>query len=151
MAISNVLTNIVARLLRQLGRLGDKFIRLIKTWQEVIRYYSKNPLRIVFAFLLCIPIHILWFIIVYILSRSIGINISFLSISMITCIVWVISSLPLTFAGLGVRELSFVYLLSLQGISAEFATALSLSQFGIIVLVAMAGLPFFWIGNLKPG
>lgn len=149
-AISNSLTNIIVRLLRQLGRLGNKFISLIKIWQEVIRYYLKNPQNVFFAFLLCIPIHLLWFAIVYILSINIGINISFISISMITCIVWVITSLPLTFAGLGVRELSFVYLLSLQGISAESAAALSLYQFAIIVLVAMIGLPFIWIGNLKP-
>ncbi|MBN1225803.1 MAG: flippase-like domain-containing protein [Deltaproteobacteria bacterium] len=149
-AVSSTLNHLLIKVLKQLGRWGRNLIDLINVWQGVIKFYHKNPKRMFLALLLCVPIHSSWFIIVYILARNIGIDIPFLSISMVTCLVWVISAVPLTFAGLGVRELSFVYLLSLQGITAEFATALSLHQFAIIVLVAMIGIPFIWIGNLKP-
>jgi len=149
-AVSPSLNNLFIKILKRLGRFGTKFIDLINVWQGVIKFYGENPQRVLSALLLCLPIHISWFIIVYILALTIGIPISFLSISMVTCLVWVISAVPLTFAGLGVRELSFVYLLSLQGISAEFSTALSLHQFTITALVALIGIPFICIGNLKP-
>jgi hypothetical protein len=150
LAVSNTLNSLLIKVLKQRGRLGSKMINLINVWQNVIKFYYANPKRFFMALLLCLPIHIAWFIITYLLARNIGIDISFLSISMVTCLVWVITAFPLTFAGLGVRELSFVYLLSIQGISAESATALSLHQFAITVLVAMIGIPFIWIGNIKP-
>lgn len=149
MALSTKVINLFKKLLIKFGSYGEKFIDILTAWQGVVRFYLKNPKRVLLALSVCFPIHISWFIIVYILARNIGINISFLSISLVTSLVWVISAIPITFAGLGVRELSFVYLLSLQGISGEFATALSLQQFAIITLVAMIGIPFIWIGNVK--
>ena len=150
MAISSALNNFFIRMLKHQGRWGRKIINLINAWRRVTEFYHENPRRILLALLLCIPIHISWLMIVYILAHNIGIDISFLSLSIVTCLVWIISAVPLTFSGLGVRELSFVYLLSLQGISAEPATALSLYQFAITVLVAMIGIPFIWIGYMRP-
>jgi uncharacterized protein (TIRG00374 family) len=129
------------------GKLGNKLASLLKTWVGVVAFYRANKRRLVLAFTLCFMIHGLWFVAVYILARNLEIDVGFLSLSMFTSISWLITAVPITFGGLGVREISFVVLLGSQGIPAEQATALSLAQFAIGLLVALFSLPFIWMGK----
>ncbi len=148
-SLSKKLITIFEKLLKPFGAPGKKIINLLNTWHEMLIFYKKYPARIVSALLLCIPIHVSWFVVMYILATINGIEINFFTIAIVTSLVWIITAIPITFSGMGVRELSFVYLLSLQGISSEAATTLSLHQFTITVLMAIIGIPFIWLANKK--
>jgi glycosyltransferase 2 family protein len=50
---------------------------------------------------------------------------------------WVITALPISIGGIGVREISLVYLLGLNGISSDQALALSAVNYIYIVTVAI--------------
>lgn len=93
----------------------------------------------------CVPIHGLAFLIVYLLAGAMGIEIGFLALSLFTAISWLVTSIPLSFSGVGVRELSFVVLLQTQGISAELATSLSLGFFGVMVLATLLSVFFLLV------
>jgi len=132
------------RIFGSLGTFGDKVIQLINSWQNTIEYYREHPGKVLLAFSLCIPIHISTFIIVYLFALNLGIKLPFLTICTITTIAWIMSAIPISFSGLGVRELSYAYLFSLQGIPSDQSIALALSSFGAYVIVCIMGAPFIF-------
>ena len=115
---------------------------LLQAWEKALHYFKTHKRRVLYAFLLCLPIHMVAFISKYLLARSLGIDVSFFSITLITAIVWLLISIPITISGAGVRELSMVYMFSLYGVDAEAATALSIYSYIIGLLLGMLGLLF---------
>lgn len=136
-------------MLATMGKVGRVVANQLNRVFEALRGYKPPIHRIVSASAICIPIHILWFILVYLISRSLEIEISFFAISMVTTLVWLITILPVTMAGLGLRELGFVFLLSTQGVGDEQAAALALYQSAVVITIAMIGLPFLWVGRRR--
>ena len=114
-----------------------------------MEYFFANPRRVLAAAALCIPIHASWFLIMFLVASQIGIELSFLGISMVTAISWLVVALPISFGGIGVRELSFIYLLSLQGVSSEAAVVLGAVQSAIFLALAVLGIPFFLLGRRR--
>jgi len=75
----------------------------------------------------------------YFVARSLGFDIPLLYFFIFIPLITVISAVPLTFAGLGVREGSFVGLFTLAGVPAEQAIAVSLTSFSLIIVIAVIG------------
>jgi uncharacterized membrane protein YbhN (UPF0104 family) len=73
------------------------------------------------------------------LCFALGIPVGFPQLLWIVAAVSVLQSLPISVAGLGVREGAFVYLLRQQGADPASALALSLTVFAIQVLLAAVG------------
>jgi len=80
---------------------------------------------------------------VYLAAQSLGIPIGLVDIVWIFSLISVILVIPLTYAGFGLREGGFVYLLSFFGIAGSSAFSLSLLVFFIGALVAALG--GFWL------
>jgi len=81
-------------------------------------------------------------VVVYInllLCTALGIEVGYVQLMWVVAVVSLLQSLPISVAGIGVREGAYVYLLQLQGVPAESALALSLTVFAIQVLIAGAG------------
>jgi uncharacterized membrane protein YbhN (UPF0104 family) len=70
---------------------------------------------------------------------SLGIPLAFVQLLWIVAVVSVLQALPISVAGIGVREGAYVYLLQAQGINTSHALALSLIVFAIQVLLAAIG------------
>jgi len=149
LAVSNSFHRGIETLSNRLGPIGQKALQLLGSWQAALVFYRSNPRKVLFALLLCLPIHIAWFLVVFVLSRSIGVNLSLWGIGVVTSLSWVVTAFPLTISGLGVRELSFVYLLSFQGVAPDPATALSVCSFSVTVLLGVLGAPFILLGRLR--
>jgi glycosyltransferase 2 family protein len=128
------------------GKRNSKFINAVLYYLEIIidttKYFVRHPVIVIKALLLSFIIHIAMFIINFLIAKSIGINISIIEISIVSCIVWIITVIPISISGLGVRELSFIGVLSLYAVSNEKATLLSLYIFSIAIALAIIGLPF---------
>jgi glycosyltransferase 2 family protein len=74
------------------------------------------------------------------LAKSLGIEVSFLAMGWIRCVVVLISMIPISIAGLGIREGSFILLFRPFGILDEEALAFSLLVFTVnVVLVGLIG------------
>jgi len=111
---------------------------------SILRDYNPTPSVILFAFGLSIPIHLLWFTMVWMVGHSIGAEVSLSVVSLVTIIVWIATLLPLTIAGIGMRELGFVYLLSQYGLSDAQSILMGLFQSFVLLLFAILGIPFLW-------
>jgi hypothetical protein len=57
--------------------------------------------------------------------------------------------IPVSFGGLGLRELSFIYLLAQINIPKEGALIVSLGTYGALITSGIIGMVFFLGGRLK--
>lgn len=74
----------------------------------------------------------------YQLALGLGIQVSYLNLLWIMTLVAIAQALPITFAGIGVREVALTYLLGGLGVPGALAIALS---FAVLALNAALGLP----------
>ena len=93
-------------------------------------------------------IHLNGIIAYYFIGLSIGINLDFLTYLLIVPLIFLISLLPISFAGWGVRELSAIALFNLVGVDVESALATSLMFGFLIVIISLPGL-FIFLGSKK--
>ena len=70
---------------------------------------------------------------------ALGVQITFAELLWIVGAVALLQSLPISFAGIGVREGAYIYLLQTQGVAASTGLALSLIIFTMQVLMALTG------------
>jgi uncharacterized membrane protein YbhN (UPF0104 family) len=75
----------------------------------------------------------------YCIARSLGIDVGLMAVIAVISIVTIVSALPISLAGWGVREFSIVALLGLLGVEREVALLLSV-EFGLIgMLMSLPG------------
>jgi len=124
---------------------------LFLTINNIVVFYIKKPIIFLNALLLSILIHLSFFTYSYLIAYFLDINISFFDLSMVNCLVWLITAVPISISGLGVREVSYMSLLGLYGILPERATVLSLYIFLVAIILGILGLPFVFSGKTKKG
>jgi uncharacterized membrane protein YbhN (UPF0104 family) len=72
-------------------------------------------------------------------ASALGLSVSPLALTWILALGTIVGMFPISFAGLGVREATYVGLLSLFGVSAGPALALSLTMFAILIVLGLTG------------
>jgi len=75
----------------------------------------------------------------FLLALSIGLNLSFLDLGWIRSFIVIITMLPISFSGIGVREASLIVLLQPYSVSSSDAVALSFLLLGKIILFGTIG------------
>ncbi|MHA2013515.1 MAG: lysylphosphatidylglycerol synthase transmembrane domain-containing protein [Candidatus Helarchaeota archaeon] len=108
---------------------------LLNAWLE----YFKRPLLLLGSILLGIIFQLFNIGITLILAMNLNINITWIDFCWIITIVSLALFLPLTIAGIGIREGVFVSTLALLGVPTEQALALSFSVFGLSLATAIIG------------
>jgi len=122
---------------RLLRGLGGALTALLLAWKTLM----SRPRFIVGSICLGIAFQALGIFAHLIVASTLGIEIGFFEWSWIFGLVSLLLLLPVTIAGIGVREGSYAGLLGMVGVSIEKAVALSLVMFGISLLgVAVGGL-----------
>ncbi|MFL5733739.1 MAG: YbhN family protein [Chloroflexia bacterium] len=114
-----------------LSRIGAPFEQLPRGSRGLSSLWL--PMLLALAFQLCIVYSNL------LICMALGIPVTYLSLLWVVAVVSFLQSLPISLAGIGVREGAFVYLLGLQGIAAPSALALSLIVFAIQIAMAIVG------------
>ncbi len=106
------------------------------------QYQKLSPHSLAYILSLSITAHLLGILIYYLLAISLGINISFVTIGWIRSAVLIISMVPISVSGLGIREGVSLFLLKPYGVSGEKALAFSFLIFGATLLLigAVGGL-----------
>lgn len=120
-------------------RIGRR-IRYMSDFYEYLRFYGKEKGILLRCLLLSLFIQTIIIFSAYVITRGIGINIPFYFLSIIIPIISVISSIPVSISGIGVREASFVLLLSPLGVSHAQAITISLTWFLSFAVGSLPGL-----------
>lgn len=82
---------------------------------------------------------------IYVISEALGLSVSFWTIAFFNSLVIILITIPITIAGIGLREGGLIYLLVQAGLEPERAAALSfLNLFVIVALASLGGLWEFY-------
>jgi len=116
---------------------------------DIVLIYIKKPRIIFIMLLLSFIMHSCSFSMSYLIASFLGIDLSFLDISAVSSLTWLITTIPISISGIGVREISYIKILGYYGISNEAATGLSLYIFLVIVITSIIGFPFVLLSKRK--
>jgi len=120
------------------GRAGRVQEALKSLHQEL--YYFKNHKAVLLKNLVfSLLIQAVSILNIYIISLSLGVNVSVLYFFIFFPIIGAITLLPIAIGGLGLRESMFVFFFSRAGIADNLSVAMSLLGFSFIVICAAIG------------
>jgi len=134
-------------------RLGKRFGK-VANFYDYFHTYLKKDKVMAFSFLLSLLIQLVVFMSVYLITVSLGVDVAFIHILIFVPLIVVITSIPISISGLGVREGAFVLLFGIVGIKDETAIAISFGWFLSFALTGLLGLYYYIrykpeIGKLK--
>ena len=115
-----------------------------------LKLFFNNHTLLAKILIISLLAQICFFLSVYCIVWSADISLSFMHVMIVLPAIAVVSSIPISFGGWGVREGAFVYGLGLLGVPIEVAFAISV-QVGLIGLLAPAvtGLPVLAFSDLS--
>ncbi|MCL4492541.1 MAG: flippase-like domain-containing protein [Nitrospirae bacterium] len=120
-------------------RFGERLNFLFKMYSYFQIYSSKRG-ALIRAFSYSLVIQVLGIIAIYILSNGLSLDISFLSLLIFVPIIILVSFLPLSISGIGLREGAFVLLLGSVGVSPKMSMTLSITWFLSVFIAGIWGL-----------
>jgi uncharacterized protein (TIRG00374 family) len=133
---------------RRSRRLPPRMARMLSEGRRTLAAYVRQPALIGWALALGVAFQLLTVTATWVLATSIGVDDSFALLAVAAPIVLLATVLPVSIAGFGVREGSYVVLLGTAGVTHTDATLISLltgvaiaaaSLLGAVALVAPAG------------
>jgi len=134
--------------------LSIKFLNLgesVRAFYHALKLYSKKGKVILIGIGYSLLVQMTIICINFFLSRSLSMDISFISLIAYIPLITVISLIPITINGLGMRESAYVFLFSSYGIAQEEALSLSLLFFAAsVVASAIGGIVFIFIRRPHP-
>lgn len=136
-AMNSTFRSVIDRQL-QSGWLTPLRTRLGKIYTH-LDSYKLQPYLLGWSILLAFNQQFLRIAITVIGAWALGVKLPLLTFVVLVPIIFFVSVLPISVSGLGVREVAFVSLLSLVGVSAERAFTLSLLLYGIGLLTTLPG------------
>ncbi len=139
---SKTILNIFKYLLRRISifGIGNKVIKLIDT---VLVFENKKQI-IIRLILTSIFVYLTSLLLRYIVYRSLDLQIDLFYFFSLVIYVSFLTQIPISFAGIGIREGSYVYFFSKIGISPEIALTFSLLEFlPSLIINITAGLLYF--------
>lgn len=145
--------NIFVRALRAIyGYLESRFHWLrrvvvqLQLFTDAWIFYLKRPWLLIGSLLMGFGYQLACLLIIFLISASIGVSIELKEWLWVFAFVSVAVLIPLTVGGIGIREGAFVLALGLLGTASEPALAISLTVFGLQVMVATIGFIFEVVG-----
>jgi uncharacterized membrane protein YbhN (UPF0104 family) len=118
-------------------------IKGMKTVYISLMEYKKNRKALYLGLIISFLLQVMSIIEIYILSIALGINVPIIYFFIFVPIINALVAIPITIAGLGLREISFVTLFDMfflkLGVTSHQAVSLSLLAFSVLMLVSLVG------------
>lgn len=113
--------------------------RLDKILISLRLFPQSEPIRIAMLVLISAIRHSLAVLSTYVLALAVGIDVSLLMMAFAHHCLGLLMMFPLSFSGLGLRELSYVAILGLVAVPASESVALGLASYGRLLVFALLG------------
>jgi len=111
-----------------------------KLWTGIINLKKE---KMIYFFIYLITGWFFYFFARYLIAQSLGLNLSFINVGVVSVLVALITALPISIAGLGTREAAVIYIFGLLGLNRETALIFSLLIFSIdLVSISFGYIPY---------
>lgn len=125
--------------IKRQGRIPAFIGKTADTLETSLNFYRKNRRRVFLAFCIALPVNIIPFLFYFLKVFLLQIDISLIHVVFVLAIASLISALPISLGGHGVRELSLVYLFGLFGVTTDqVITLVAVSYLQKIIFAATA-------------
>lgn len=142
-SLSDKLTNKFPRL----NSFVTRVIRMMEEW----KLYSGKIRLLTLNTLIGLVTHSIAVLINFLLAQDFGMNIPYWDWCWIYAITSIVLLVPITIAGIGLRDGSLITLIALLGFGREQAMAMSFSALAFVILFAIIGFVFdVFTSNIKP-
>jgi hypothetical protein len=123
------------------GRLSPRLLqkRVQSVCDAVIGFHRLRQRRVREIWAVSFASYVLFVLSAYVLQRGMGLDLGLYAMGWMRPLVFVLTLLPLTVAGLGVREASYVAFMGFYGVNSTTALAFGLILFGIQVAIGLVG------------
>jgi len=111
----------------------------VVTVRDALKDLWSDKLRLVGAVALSLVYQLLTVSFTLLIARAFQLDVSLLLLLALVPLVWLITFLPISFGGLGVREVSFIGLFTQVGMTSEQAIFLSLGTYAAMLLAGLLG------------
>ncbi len=113
--------------------------KISKLLISISQFHDLSQSSLIYILCLSLTRQLLGILSFYLFALSLGINISLINVGWIRSFIFIITMLPISFSGLGVREGTLIFLLQPYDVSATDAVALSFLFFARTLLVGGVG------------
>jgi uncharacterized protein (TIRG00374 family) len=120
-------------------RIGTR-LKIMKTIHEYFEHYFRKRKLLFKGFLYSIVIQLSVIFTVYILASGMGLDIPFFTFVVFLPIIFIVTLIPVSISGIGLREGAFVLLFGIIGLAPDKAMTLSLIWFISVVIGSLWGL-----------
>lgn len=117
----------------------------LKDLSDAFSYFKKNPAALAEAAFAGGLVQVSRILFMYAVSRALGIDVSLAAFFVFVPLVTAITTIPVSVAGVGVREGGYVLLLGYMGVSAGQALGMSLLGFAMNIVVVFIGGVIYWL------
>jgi len=125
-----------------------KIIKKLKQFYlDVIFQANNNNVTIFKAFIISLIANFINIFVFYFISKALGNSVSLIYFFLFIPIIIVISRIPISFQGLGLREAGFIVLFAKSGLTRSQSLSISLLYFTIILTVALLSGIIYFIWN----
>lgn len=136
-SISSIFYRLIVRHAERLA--GPVRQRVLKLWSAVEAFQALSRLHHVVVLALSAVSFILFILSAYVVVLGMELEIGLLTLTWVRSLVFILTLIPITVGGIGVREAAFVVLLGLYGVAAESAFALAIALFGVQLAIGAIG------------
>lgn len=130
---TRVVENIIP--IKLLKKILHKFILVFNT---LVKFRS-HPIPLFKVLILSFSLQLIFILHYYFLSISIGVNLSFVFLLIIIPVISLLSMLPVSINGIGLRESLFIYFFSKIGVSPEKSLTICILGFSITLFYGLIG------------
>jgi hypothetical protein len=106
--------------------------------------YRRAPGELAVATVLSLIVQLLRIVTIYLAAQALAIEVPFAPYLVLVPVTALITLVPISLAGLGVREGAFVYFFGRAGMSEAGAFSLSLLVFGLSLVLWVVGAALYW-------
>lgn len=124
---------------KSIASFHTKLFSKLKELYDFVYSYKDNKGILLYAFITSLGAGMCNIFVFYLIGVSIGGSVSFVYFVFFIPIIIIVSYLPISYSGLGVREASFVLLFTHVGLAANQALAISLMYFSLLMILGIFG------------
>jgi len=142
---SGTAMRLIAVGLKKIGK--EKLYSKVETLYKAFSFYlgHKGAMTVAFAGALFMQLERILY--VYVVSLALGLEVDPATLCLFVPIIMVLTLIPVSISGIGVREGGFVFLFGYAGLYAAQAMSLSICGFALsLVYVLLGGLVYWWLG-----